>query len=55
MGYCPWGPKESDTAERLTHTSGFRAVASVLKRACGVQPMEETRGMCWEYNQPDDT
>ena len=21
MGYSPWGPKESDTAERLTYTS----------------------------------
>ena len=20
MGYCPWGHKESDTTERLTHT-----------------------------------
>ena len=27
-GYCPWGHKESDMTDRLTHTSIRKAVAT---------------------------
>ena len=30
MGYSPWGPKEWDTAERLTHTHTHSGAGTLL-------------------------
>ena len=35
MGYSPWGRKESDTTEQLTHTRGDRASAAQDERVIG--------------------
>ena len=44
MGYNPWGHKESDTTEQLTHTrvNGASQVAQWVKNLPAMQEMLET-------------
>ena len=50
MGYSPWGCKESDTSERLTHTSGSALlVAWLSSRGMGKGLEIEKWEMGWEF------
>ena len=43
MGYSPWGHKELDTTERLTHTHTWLPSGSEVKNLPAMQETQETQ------------